>query len=284
MRRAAWGAALGLMAAVSSVWAVEYRVRSGDTLGEIAQRFGVSVADIKATNGLTSNTIIVGDVLEIPVDDEDSTSSTHTVKNGDSLWLIALKYRVSVESLRQANGIRGDMLRVGSQLRIPGTNTTTEEREERVDVREERERVREERGEIAPVRGVSREHLEVLARIVKGEMPHDGPFEGKVAVAAVVLNRVRHDAFPNSIPAVAHQPLQFSCYNRNVRARLYNGHIPDWAWEAARAAVAGRDPSGGATHYFNPYLVRPAWARQMRFIKRIGTQAHTTHDFYRMRG
>lgn len=284
MRRASLGAALGLMAAVSSVWAVEYRVRAGDTLGEIAQRFRVSVADIKATNGLTSNTIIVGDVLQIPTDDEDSTGSTHTVRDGESLWLIALKYRITTDQLRRANGLRSDVLQVGQRLSIPGTNTVSEDREERPNPREETARVREERGETRPYRGVSHEHLEVLARIVKGEMPHDGCFEGKVAVAAVILNRVRHDAFPKSIPAVAHQPLQFSCYNRNVRARLYNGPIPDWAWEAARAAVAGRDPTQGSTHYFNPYLVRPSWARQMRFVKRIGTEAHTTHDFYRMRG
>ncbi len=284
MRRATLGAAVGLLAAVSSVWALDYRVRSGDTLGEIAQRFGVSVADIKATNGLTSNTIIVGDVLKIPADDEESTGSTHTVREGESLWVIALKYRVTIATLRQANGLRSDVLQVGSKLTIPGTNTVTEDRDERPNPREEREEVREARGETRPVRGVSHEHLEVLARIVKGEMPHDGCFRGKVAVAAVVLNRVGHPAFPKSIPAVAHQPLQFSCYNRNVRARLYQGRIPDWAWEAARAAVSGQDPSGGATHYFNPYLVRPSWARDMRFIKRIGEESHTTHDFYRMRG
>lgn len=281
MRRASLGAALGLMAAVSSVWAVEYRVRAGDTLGEIAQRFRVSVADIKARNGLTSNTIIVGDVLQIPTDDEGSAGSTHTVRDGESLWLIALKYRITTDQLRRANGLRTDVLQVGQRLSIPGG--ATGDREERPTSGPRETTNREERRE-APVRGVSREHLEVLARIVKGEMPHDGCFEGKVAVAAVILNRVRHPAFPKTIPGVAHQPLQFSCYNRDVRSRLYNGPIPEWAWEAARAAVNGRDPSNDATHYFNPYLVRPSWARDMRFLKRIGTESHTTHDFYRMRG
>lgn len=281
MRRASLGAALGLMAAVSSVWAVEYRVRAGDTLGEIAQRFRVSVADLKAKNGLTSNTIIVGDVLQIPTDggDEGSTGASHTVRDGESLWVIALKYRVTTDELRRANGLRSDVLQVGQRLTIPGGAGG----EERPTSGSRETTHREERRE-APVRGVSREHLEVLARIVKGEMPHDGCFEGKVAVAAVVLNRVRHPAFPKTIPGVAHQPLQFSCYNRDVRRRLYNGPIPEWAWEAARAAVNGRDPSNDATHYFNPYLVRPSWARDMRFLKRIGTESHTTHDFYRMRG
>jgi N-acetylmuramoyl-L-alanine amidase len=284
MRRASLGAALGLMAAVSSVWAVEYRVRSGDTLSEIAARFNVSVEDLKARNRLTTSRIDVGDVLQIPGDDGGSSGETsngsHTVRDGESLWLIALKYRVTIAELRRANGLRSDVLQVGQRLTIPGgaggDEPTTSGPRERTTTREERRE--------APVSGVSREHLEVLARIVKGEMPHDGCFEGKVAVAAVVLNRVRHPAFPKSIPGVAHQPLQFSCYNRDVRRRLYNGPIPEWAWEAARAAVNGRDPSNEATHYFNPYLVQPSWARTMRFLKRIGTESHTTHDFYRMRG
>jgi len=274
------------MAAVSSVWAVEYRVRSGDTLSEIAARFNVSVEDLKARNRLTTSRIDVGDVLQIPGRDEGSSGSSsgsHTVRDGESLWLIALKYRVTIAELKRTNGLRSDVLQVGQRLTIPGGG----DREERTTTSGPRETTRtnerEERRE-APVRGVSREHLEVLARIVKGEMPHDGCFEGKVAVAAVVLNRVRHPAFPKSIPGVAHQPLQFSCYNRDVRRRLYNGPIPEWAWEAARAAVDGRDPSNDSTHYFNPYLVRPSWAREMRFVKRIGRESHTTHDFYRMRG
>lgn len=290
MRRASLGAALGLMAAVSSVWAVEYRVRSGDTLSEIAARFNVSVADLKARNGLTSSRIDVGDVLHIPGTDDSggstsgSTGGSHTVRDGESLWLIALKYRVTIAELRRANGLRTDVLQVGQRLSIPGGGSNGGEDRPTTTTRPDRTNPRDTDRDEAPLRGVSREHLEVLARIVKGEMPHDGCFDGKVAVAAVVLNRVRHSAFPKSIPGVAHQPLQFSCYNRDVRRRLYNGPIPQWAWEAARAAVNGRDPSNDATHYFNPYLVRPSWARDMRFLKRIGTESHTTHDFYRMRG
>lgn len=128
---------------------------------------------------------------------------------------------------------------------------------------------------------VTRYDLEILARIVNGECPHDTPFEGKVAVAAVVLNRVRSNRFPKSIPEVAHQKKQFSCYNPSRRARLYDAPVPPVAWEAARAAVEGQDPSGGCTHFFNPYLVQPGWARELEFVKRIGTAPRNTHAFYR---
>ncbi|RMG10516.1 MAG: hypothetical protein D6731_17305 [Planctomycetota bacterium] len=125
--------------------------------------------------------------------------------------------------------------------------------------------------------------LEVLARIVKGEALRCS-FEGKVAVAAVVLNRVASPKFPDTIRGVAHQPYQFSCYDPPRRARLYGGPVPAVCYDAARAALAGRDPSRGADHYFNPYLASPAWARNMTFVRRIGTDRTNTHDFYRSRG
>ena len=121
--------------------------------------------------------------------------------------------------------------------------------------------------------------VEILARICKGEAGI-ASYENKVAVAAVVLNRVRSRRHPNTIRGVAHQPYQFSCYNRNVRNRLYWGPIPQDCWRAAREALAGRDPTFGATFYFNPYLVRPSWARGMTRTVRIGTRRHDTHDFY----
>lgn len=124
--------------------------------------------------------------------------------------------------------------------------------------------------------------LEILARIVKGEASQCS-FEGKVAVASVVLNRVRHSRWPSTIQGVAHQPYQFSCYNANVRNRLYWGPVPQSCFDAARAALDGQDPTSGSTYYFNPYLVRPSWARTLRFVRRIGTNATNTHDFYAIR-
>ena len=134
-------------------------------------------------------------------------------------------------------------------------------------------------GATNPSMSATASELEVLARICKGEASV-ASYEGKVAVCAVVLNRVRSPRFPNSIRGVAHQPWQFSAYNPDVRDRLYWGPIPQSCWDAAREALSGRDPSLGATYYFNPYLVLPSWARTMRFLIRIGTSSFDTHDFY----
>lgn len=124
------------------------------------------------------------------------------------------------------------------------------------------------------------EELEILARIVKGEAWPGSSLESHVAIAAVVLNRMRAPGFPKTVEGVAHQPWQFSSYNPDLRTRLYLGPIPAVCWEAARAAAAGEDPTGGATYYFNPYLVKPEWASRLRFVKRIGTSPLDTHDFY----
>ena len=133
----------------------------------------------------------------------------------------------------------------------------------------------------APYQGASESDVEILARIVKGEVPANAPREGQVAVAAVVLNRVNAGGYGSTIEAVAHAPYQFSCYNADQRDRLYWGTIPQYALDAAKAALGGENPVPGCTHYFNPYLVHPSWANTMHLYRRIGTSVTTTHDYYR---
>ena len=135
---------------------------------------------------------------------------------------------------------------------------------------------------------VSDAELTVLARIVKGECDARMSREGMVAVAAVVLNRVRSKSYPNTISGVAHQHRQFSSYDWERRATHYDGKIPNYAKDVARAALRGRDPTHGATLFFNPVIVR--WnhpirktAARMQFVKRIGKWSYDSHVFYRVR-
>jgi spore germination cell wall hydrolase CwlJ-like protein len=131
---------------------------------------------------------------------------------------------------------------------------------------------------------VSESDREVLARIVKGEIGPDAPREGQVAIAAVVLNRVRSGQFGKSIPDVAHAPYQFSCYNSNYRQKLYYGPIPKYAYDAADAALKGENPVPGCTYYFNPFFASPTWAKNMILVKTIGSTKSTRHDFYKPTG
>ena len=96
--------------------------------------------------------------------------------------------------------------------------------------------------------------LELLARLISAEARGE-PYVGQVAVGAVVLNRVEHPSFPNSIAEVIFQPGAFSC----MLDGQWDEPIADSAWAAAREAMNGSDPSGGAIYYFNPATATSAW-------------------------
>ncbi len=107
--------------------------------------------------------------------------------------------------------------------------------------------------------------LYLLARIVYGEARGE-PYTGQVAVAAVVLNRVKSPDFPNTISGVVYQPWAFTCVN--------DGQInlaPDQtAINAARDAMNGWDPSYGALYYYNPKTATSQWVKQLKIHVTIG--------------
>lgn len=107
--------------------------------------------------------------------------------------------------------------------------------------------------------------LNLLARLISAEARGE-PYEGQVAVGAVVLNRVRHPSFPNSISAVIYQPDAFTC--------LYDGQfdqpVAESAYRAARDAMNGWDPSYGAIYYFNPATATSKWIWSRPLIVTIG--------------
>ncbi|MGH7902423.1 MAG: LysM peptidoglycan-binding domain-containing protein [Thermodesulfobacteriota bacterium] len=106
---------------------VKHRVKTGETIGGIAGRYGVSVASIRQANNIIGSKIMVGQSLTIPVKGSGrsyaSTKRTpvkYRVKSGDTLGSIAKQNGVSVASLKQANNIRGSNIQVGQALNIPG--------------------------------------------------------------------------------------------------------------------------------------------------------------------
>ncbi|NNM18643.1 MAG: LysM peptidoglycan-binding domain-containing protein [Croceitalea sp.] len=118
---------------------IRYKVRSGDYLGKIAARYGVGISQIKRWNGLASNNLRIGQRLTIyprkPYTPAKTTAKitttstktttavagakTHTVQSGDSLWTISRKYPgVSIENLREWNGISGNKIKPGTKLKL----------------------------------------------------------------------------------------------------------------------------------------------------------------------
>lgn len=110
------------------------------------------------------------------------------------------------------------------------------------------------------------DEMHLLARVVAAEAGAE-PYEGQVAVAAVLLNRVKNPSFPNSIPGVIYQPLAFES--------VLNGHI--WrvsdlstAERAASAALNGWDPTYGSVYFWNPSKPVNPWIWTRKIIKSIG--------------
>ncbi|MFA0088797.1 MULTISPECIES: LysM peptidoglycan-binding domain-containing protein [unclassified Vibrio] len=98
---------------------VTHTVVKGDYLGKIANKYKVSVADIKRENNLRSDTLKLGQKLKVSVSVKDLPVRKHTVKRGEFLGKIASKYDVTVQSIREANKLRSDQLAVGQVLIIP---------------------------------------------------------------------------------------------------------------------------------------------------------------------
>jgi N-acetylmuramoyl-L-alanine amidase len=105
----------------------------------------------------------------------------------------------------------------------------------------------------------------LLARVIYGEARGE-PYAGQVAVAAVVLNRVASSKFPNSIAGVVYQPGAFTCVSDGQINLVPN----DTAIRAARDAMNGWDPSGGAIYYYNPNTAKSAWIWSRPIIAVIG--------------
>lgn len=105
----------------------------------------------------------------------------------------------------------------------------------------------------------------LLAMVINGEARGES-YEGQVAVGAVVLNRVRHSSFPNTIAGVIYQPGAFTA----VDDGQINKAIESSCFNAARDALNGWDPTGGAIYYYNPRTATNSWIRSRPIIKTIG--------------
>ena len=105
----------------------------------------------------------------------------------------------------------------------------------------------------------------LLAREISAEARGE-PYTGQVAVGAVILNRVEHPSFPNTISGVVYEQGAFTCM---VDGQI-DEPVADSAYQAARDALNGADPTGGAIYYFNPATATSAWIWSRPLITVIG--------------
>ena len=108
--------------------------------------------------------------------------------------------------------------------------------------------------------------LNLLARLISAEARGE-PYSGQVAVGAVILNRVKHPSFPNTISGVVYQSGAFTC----ITDGQFNEPVSESAYRAARDCLNGWDPSGGAIYYFNPSTATSKWIWSRPLIVVIGS-------------
>lgn len=158
---------------------------------------------------------------------------THRVSRGETLWLISRRYNTTVGAIQAANNYWSSTIYPGQVLTIPGSGG-------------------------AGHYGYSSSDVYLLAQLIRAEAENQ-PYAGKVAVGAVVLNRVRSPRFPNTIRGVIYQPGQFEPVSNG---RIYRP-ARSVDLQAARDAVNGWDPTGGALYFFNHKRVsnRFLWSR-----------------------
>ncbi len=105
----------------------------------------------------------------------------------------------------------------------------------------------------------------LLARLISAEARGES-YEGQVAVGAVVMNRIAHPSFPNTLSGVIYQRGAFSCLDDGQ----FDEPVAQSAYAAARDAMNGYDPTGGAIYYFNPVTATSQWIWSRPLIVQIG--------------
>ena len=114
-------------------------------------------------------------------------------------------------------------------------------------------------------RNISDADIEIIARAIYGEGRGE-PYEGQVAIGAVILNRVEDDDFPDTVSGVVYQKGAFDA----VRDGQINLTPDETAYQAALDAINGWDPTGGALYYWNPQTATSPWIRTVPVTRRIG--------------
>lgn len=218
--------AMMLMIPIGQALAAMHTVQRGESLFNIGQRYGASAEEIKSANNLQTNTIKPGQQLTVP------EKNSYTVKPGDTLFVIARNHGTTAPQLQQLNGLNGTAIKPGQVLRLPAAGQVS-------------------RGGQAA--NISNADFELLARLVKAEAESES-HRCKVAVAAVVLNRVKSPEFPNTIAGVIYQRDGGRYQFEPVMNGWINKPASEASRKAAREAINGWDPSGGAIYFFEHWV------------------------------
>ncbi|HHW06388.1 MAG TPA: LysM peptidoglycan-binding domain-containing protein [Clostridia bacterium] len=178
----------------------------------------------------------------------EAATTRYTVQRGDSIFFISQRFNVKQQDIINYNGLKSTVIYPGQVLIIPVPDTASRS------LVSGRSRYT-----------VSEQDKRYMAQMVYGEARGES-FEGQVAVAAVILNRLENPDFPDTIQGVLFQPGAFTA----VQDGQFYLEPDATAWRAVEEALAGRDPTGGALYYWNPAKATSRWIWTRPIIKRIG--------------
>jgi N-acetylmuramoyl-L-alanine amidase len=169
---------------------------------------------------------------------QSEAASTHSVKAGESFWKIANHYGVSVTSLKSVNNHTSNLIYPGQSLTIPQSISATDK--------------------------------DLLARTVHAEAKGES-YAGKVAVATVILNRVNHPDFPNTIKGVVYERTSNGGY---AFSPVQNGAINEPADASSKRAVnealAFQGQGKGSVYFYNPSKITNDWILSREVTTVIG--------------
>lgn len=209
------------------VKAASYKVVSGDSLYTIGKVFNTSSTSIMQSNNLSSAMIYPGQVLNVP-------GTQYTVKSGDTLYLISKRFGINLDTLRIANNYWSDSIYPNQVLLIPGTSSSSNSTN-------------------TPSTSVipyTANDLDLLARLINAEAQGE-PYKAKVAVGAVVVNRVKSPSWPTTIKDVIYQQINGYYQFSPVLNGWINYAATAESRQAALDALNGIDPTNGAQFYFD---------------------------------
>ncbi|MBB6447415.1 cell wall hydrolase [Bacillus benzoevorans] len=186
----------------------------------------------------------------------------YQVVKGDTLWELGQQYGLSAETLKLANKRQNDLLFIGEVLQIP-------DKSEESAVLPVNATASAETNAHNPAVSISNEEKDLLARIVEAEAKGES-YEGKVAVATVVLNRVESPEFPNSITEVIYQVVGKSYAFSPVQNGEINKPASEESIRAAEEALTRTNRLNEAVFFYNPEIATDNWILSRTIVETIG--------------
>lgn len=181
----------------------------------------------------------------------DDPIPCYIVQEGDTLYQISRENKTTVGKLMQYNGLNSTTILIGQKLYLPTQNSNVSTVISRNN------------------HNFSKEDVMLLARLIHAEARGES-FKGKVAVGAVIINRINSPYFPHSIEDVIMQKNQNVYQFSPVGDGSINLEPDESSLLAALQALEGDDPTNGALFFYNPDASSDKWIRTLPVITRIG--------------